>query len=325
MIQVDHLTKRYGSKTAVNNISFSVKRGEIVGFLGPNGAGKTTTMNLLTGYLSSPQGKIYIDQHDILEEPLQAKRHIGYLPEHPPVYAGMTVERYLAFVCRLKKIPRKEIAGQIQGVCDKTKINLIRERLIGNLSKGYCQRVGIAQALIGNPEALILDEPTVGLDPKQIIEIRKLIEELGKEHTVILSTHILTEVQTICDRIIILNNGRIIADDTEENLSHKAGGAYSFTIRVVGDEEEIAPLLDSVAGIKGWESVDSPEKGSCAFQVYPKRGMDVRKAVGSLLYAHEFPILELRPNSSSLEDIFLSLIASDDTENVLDEEKEKER
>lgn len=321
MINVSHLTKRYGPKTAVNDISFSVKRGEIVGFLGPNGAGKSTTMNLLTGYLSSNEGDISIAGFDILEEPLQAKQHIGYLPEKPPLYPGMTVDSYLKFVCRLKNIPKKETVEQIETVSKKAGITAVRERLISNLSKGYCQRVGIAQALIGNPEVLILDEPTVGLDPNQIIEIRSLIAQLGKEHTVILSSHILSEVQAVCDRIIILNNGRIIADGNEENLSKETQGNNSLVLRVMGKEKEVSSVLDSISDIGSYTKQVSPEPGSCEFRIYPPEGKDVRKEIGVVLFAQGLPILELHKDETSLEDIFLQLIASDNSENPLKEER----
>lgn len=321
MINVSHLTKRYGPKMAVNDISFSVKRGEIVGFLGPNGAGKSTTMNLLTGYLSSNEGDISIAGFDILEEPLEAKKHIGYLPEKPPLYPGMTVDSYLKFACRLKNIPKKDTMEQIEAASKKAGITAVRQRLISNLSKGYCQRVGIAQALIGNPEVLILDEPTVGLDPNQIIEIRSLIAQLGKEHTVILSSHILSEVQAVCDRIIILNNGRIIADGNEENLSKKTQGNHSLILRVMGEEKEVSSALDSIPDIGSYKKQVSPEPDSCEFRIYPPEGKDVRKEIGVVLFAQGLPILELYKDETSLEDIFLQLIASDNSENPLEEER----
>ena len=245
MIEVKNLTKYYGDKHAVDGISFSVKQGEILGFLGPNGAGKSTTMNILTGYISSTSGSVEIDGYDILDNPIEAKQKIGYLPELPPLYTDMTVQGYLSFVYDLKKckIPKKQ---HIDDVCRRVRIDHVQNRIIKNLSKGYRQRVGLAQALIGNPEVLILDEPTVGLDPKQIIEIRDLIKVLGERHTVILSSHILSEVQAVCDRLVIINGGKIVADDTAENLTRKLSKDFRYIIRVEGPQEDIQKVLSSI-------------------------------------------------------------------------------
>ena len=227
MIEVQNLSKHYGDKKAVDNISFKAEDGEILGFLGPNGAGKSTTMNILTGYISCTEGKALIDGIDILEDPIKAKAKIGYLPELPPLYLDMTVKEYLNFIYDLKKckLPRN---SHLKDICSLVKIEHVYKRIIKNLSKGYKQRVGLAQALVGNPNVLILDEPTVGLDPKQIIEIRSLIKKLGKNHTVILSSHILSEVQAVCDKIIVINEGRIVADDTEDNLSKKLSADHKL-------------------------------------------------------------------------------------------------
>ena len=249
MIEVKNLTKRYGDKLAVNDISFSVEDGEILGFLGPNGAGKSTTMNMLTGYISSTSGQALINGVDILEDPIKAKENIGYLPELPPLYQDMTVKGYLNFVYDLKKckLPRK---AHLRDVCDLCKVTDVQDRIIKHLSKGYRQRVGMAQALVGNPKVLILDEPTVGLDPKQILEIRTLIKKLGKNHTVILSSHILPEIQAVCDRIIIINKGVVVANDTTDNLSKNITTDHRLTLRVEGKKDEIVKALRNIEGIK---------------------------------------------------------------------------
>ena len=242
MIKIDHLVKHFGNKKAVNDITFTVGEGEIVGFLGPNGAGKSTTMNILTGYLSSTSGSAFIDGIDILENPIEAKKKIGFLPEQPPLYLDMTVEEYLNFVYELKgcTLNRKK---HIAEICEVVQISHVYKRIIKNLSKGYKQRVGIAQALIGNPKVIIFDEPTIGLDPKQIIEIRNLIRSLGKNHTVILSTHILPEAQAVCDRIIIINEGKLIANEKRENLSNLIQGNRRFEVKICGPAKEVVSTL----------------------------------------------------------------------------------
>ena len=251
MIEVINLTKRYGDKKAVDNISFKAEDGEVLGFLGPNGAGKSTTMNILTGYISCTDGKALIDGVDILEDPIKAKKQIGYLPELPPLYMDMTVKEYLYFVYDLKKCKLPKVS-HLKDICGLVKIDHVYNRIIKNLSKGYRQRVGLAQALIGNPKVLILDEPTVGLDPKQIIEIRTLIRKLGKNHTVILSSHILSEVQAVCDKIIVINEGKVVANDTEEHLSQKLSGEHKLTAKIQGDKDKIVRAMQ---GIKGVEKV----------------------------------------------------------------------
>ena len=259
MIKVKNLSKKYGSNVALDNVSFTVKSGEIAGFLGPNGAGKTTTMNILTGYLSSTSGTVTIDGFDILEQPTEAKKRLGYLPEVPPLYPDMTVNEYLNFIYELKGATQNK-DGHFKEICDLTGISSVRGRLIKNLSKGYRQRVGIAQTLVGNPPVLILDEPTVGLDPKQIIEVRSLIKKLGKKHTVILSSHILSEVQAICDRIIVLNNGKLVADSTSRSLSDRLTDGNSLIVRAVGKATEIQSTLNAVKTVKRCEKVS---KAAC--------------------------------------------------------------
>lgn len=317
MIQVTNLTKKYGSHLAVSGISFTVKDGEVLGFLGPNGAGKSTTMNILTGYLSATAGSVSIDGYDILENPNEAKMRIGYLPELPPLYLDMTVKEYLGFIYDLKKV-RFPKTPHIAEICRLVKIDNVANRLIKNLSKGYRQRVGIAQALIGNPDVLILDEPTVGLDPKQIIEIRSLITELGKNHTVILSSHILSEIQAVCERVIIINNGKLVADNSPENLSRILSSDHSTSVRVVGPKTDVMKLLSTIPGVKQVTCVGAHEDRSYDFTVDPEDNVDVRKAIFSRLAERKWPILEMKSNELSLEQIFLRLTdMSADTQNEL--------
>lgn len=306
MIEVKNLTKRYGSHTAVNDISFEVNEGEILGFLGPNGAGKSTTMNILTGYLSSTSGTVKINGFDVLEDPQSAKASIGYLPEHPPLYLDMTVREYLNFMYDLKKctLPREP---HIAEICRLMKITDVYGRLIKNLSKGYRQRVGFAQALIGNPPVLILDEPTVGLDPNQIIEIRSLIKKLGKKHTVILSSHILPEIQAVCDRIVIISKGEIVADDTAAALSERYSDDHSLQVRVAGPETEVKALLEKVSGVERVSVLGEKERGTVDFAVYPKEGADVRRDMFERLAARNWPIFSLQSMQMTLEDIFITL------------------
>ena len=313
MISVTGLSKRYGTHLAVDDVSFSIKKGEIIGFLGPNGAGKSTIMNILTGYLSLTQGDVKIDGFDIMENPEQAKRRIGYLPEIPPLYLDMTVMEYLGFIYDIKKVsfPKAPHLGEIVKL---VKIDNVKDRLIKNLSKGYRQRVGIAQALVGNPDVLILDEPTVGLDPKQIIEIRNLIARLGKNHTIILSSHILSEVQAVCERVIIINRGKIIADDTPDMLSKNLSTDHSLVARVVGEENEIAAVLNSVLGVQSVTCLGRHERGSFDFQIVPEEGMDIRAAVSSRLAERKKPLLSLAANELTLEQIFLRL--TDGTQEI---------
>lgn len=310
MIEIKNLIKRYGDKLAVNDVSFTIQKGEIVGFLGPNGAGKSTTMNILTGYLSSTSGSCIIDGFDILEEPIKAKKKIGYLPEQPPLYIDMTVDEYLNFMYDLKKVRLKDVSKKehLNNICELVKISHVRGRIIKNLSKGYKQRVGIAQALLGNPEVLILDEPTVGLDPKQIIEIRNLIKSLSENHTVILSSHILQEIQAVCDRVIIINKGKVVADDTEENLSEKFSDDLNYTIRIKAHEDDIITMLSSMTNIvKSYQSLGEKEEGVFEFIVEGFENTNIREELFVRLSMRNWPIMSLKSSQLTLEDIFLKL------------------
>ena len=310
MIEVRNLTKRYGDKLAVNDISFTVEDGEILGFLGPNGAGKSTTVNMLTGYISSTSGQALINGVDILEDPIKAKENIGYLPELPPLYQDMTVKAYLNFVYDLKKckLPRK---AHLRDVCDLCKVTDVQNRIIKHLSKGYRQRVGMAQALVGNPKVLILDEPTVGLDPKQILEIRTLIKKLGKNHTVILSSHILPEIQAVCDRIIIINKGVVVANDTTDNLSKNITTDHRLTLRVEGKKDEIIKALRNIEGIKYVRADMEREPGVFEYELEAAAGMDIRREVNRILRENDWPILMMRASDMTLEDIFLKITMGD--------------
>jgi len=313
MIKVEHLIKQYGDRYAVNDISFEVKKGEIVGFLGPNGAGKSTTMNILTGYLSSTSGKAMVDGMDILEHPLAVKKKIGFLPETPPLYLEMTVREYLGFIYDLKKcnLNKKE---HIKEVCRVVKIEDTLDRMIKNLSKGYRQRVGIAGAIIGNPEVIIFDEPTNGLDPKQIIDIRNLIRELGKERTIILSTHILSEVKAVCDRILIINEGKIVADELTENIEGALRGNRRIAIRIEGPASAVQASLKKIPGVIYAETSVVHEDGSATFIVESKNEIDVRKPIFFMLAQRSWPILSLEFTGANLEDIFISVVDEDNTD-----------
>ena len=306
MIEVIELSKHYGDKKAVNNVSFKAEDGEVLGFLGPNGAGKSTTMNILTGYISCTAGKALIDGVDILEDPIKAKQKIGYLPEIPPLYMDMTVKEYLYFIYDLKKCKLPKIS-HLKDICSLVKIEHVYNRVIKNLSKGYKQRVGLAQALVSNPKVLILDEPTVGLDPKQIIEIRTLIKKLGKNHTVILSSHILSEVQAVCDRIVVINEGRVVANDTEENLSHRLRGDNKLICKINGPRDSI---IRAIQKIKGVDRVycDAEHKNSiCDLRIEAREGTEIRYELFERMAENKWTILELRSAEMSLEDIFLKL------------------
>lgn len=316
MIEVKNLTKRYGDKQAVNDISFKVEKGEILGFLGPNGAGKSTTMNMLTGYISSTSGQILVNGVDILEDPIAAKANIGYLPEIPPLYVDMTVDAYLGFVYDLKKckLPRK---AHLKDVCNLCKISGVRDRLIRNLSKGYRQRVGLAQALINNPPVLILDEPTVGLDPNQIIEIRTLIKKLGKTHTVILSSHILPEIQAVCDRIIIINKGVVAANGTADEIARNITNEHKMTLRIEGttrtadDKKEIADAIRALDGVKYVRADMEREKGIYDYDVESEEKVDIRRSINDLCRRKGWNILMLQLSDLTLEDIFLKITMGD--------------
>ncbi len=306
MIEISGLYKKYGNHLAVNDISFSIKKGEVVGFLGPNGAGKSTTMNILTGYLSPTAGTCSIDGFDILENPEEAKRRIGYLPELPPLYTDMTVKEYLNFMFDLKQVKLPK-GPHIKEICKLVKIEDVYNRLIKNLSKGYRQRVGIAQALIGNPDVLILDEPTVGLDPKQINEIRSLIARLGKNHTIILSSHILSEVQAVCQRVIIINNGQIVADGTPDELSASLADDVQLLIRIVGPEAEIVRVLSTISGVQSVVCAGCNEPNTKDYIITPKPAADVRREVFARMADRNWPILSFGDNALTLEQIFLRL------------------
>ena len=307
MIKIDHLVKNYGPNCAVDDISFEVKKGEIVGFLGPNGAGKSTTMNILTGYLSMTSGSVSIAGIDMLDDPLEAKKHIGYLPEQPPLYADMTVEEYLKFNYELKncKLNRDK---HLEEICEVTKINDVYKRVIKNLSKGYRQRVGIAQTLIGSPEVIIFDEPTVGLDPKQIIEVRNLIRTLGKEHTVIISTHILQEVQAVCDRIIIINKGKIVADELTENITRAVENNRRFSIKICGPQKEVLAFLKSRPGIVYAELLAQRDGDAYTYMIESEVGVDVRKTLFFALAEKKWALIGLESLGMSLEDIFITIV-----------------
>ncbi len=306
MLEIKNLSKKYGSHVAVSDVSFTVKDGEILGFLGPNGAGKSTTMNILTGYLSPTSGSVSIDGYDIIENPNEAKMRIGYLPEQPPLYLDMTVNEYLGFIFDLKKCKFPK-APHIKEICRLVKITDVSNRIIKNLSKGYRQRVGIAQALIGNPDVLILDEPTVGLDPKQIIEIRSLITELGKNHTVILSSHILSEIQAVCERVIVINHGRLVADGTPEALSRTLSDDHTLTVRVAGPRTEVLKLLSTIPGVENITCVGLHEAGSNDYIIEPTGKTDVRKDIFKRLSDRNWALLMMRSNEMTLEQIFLRL------------------
>ena len=306
MIEISNLVKFYGDKKALGGVSFKVEQGEILGFLGPNGAGKTTTMNIITGYISATSGKVTINGYDILEQPELAKKNIGYLPEQPPLFLDMTVYEYLEYVSELKKVPKDIRKKQIGSVMQMVHIGNVSGRLIHNLSKGYRQRVGIAQTLIGNPEVIILDEPTVGLDPNQVIEIRKLITTLSKNHTIIFSSHILSEVQAICDRVIIINNGKIVADAPTIELSAQMEGNSHYLLTVEGSIKDIQMPLRAVPGIKS-VTARSEKKGLLQVDISADGNLDVRKAIFFALARINVPILEFRSMAPSLEDVFTDI------------------
>jgi len=312
MIKVENVTKRYGSKIAADHVTFEVKEGEVVGFLGRNGAGKSTTMNIITGYISSSEGSASIDGYDILNDPTEVKKRIGYLPEQPPLYLDMTVEEYLRFCCQLKNVDAKKINTHIGDLCNHVGILDMRKRLIRNLSKGYRQRVGLAQALVGNPKVLILDEPTVGLDPRQIIEIRQLIKNLGRTHTIILSSHILSEIQGVCERVIIIDKGKIVAQDTLENLAKNVGQITRMTLRIVDADAATRKAIHDIHGVKSVEQVGVMEPGTADYLVECEKEMDVRKEVFRTMARMNKPIIMFRPMDVTLEDIFLQLTTEDE-------------
>ena len=318
MIEVEKLTKKYGDHVAVDNLSFRVERGMIYGFLGPNGAGKSTTMNMMTGYIAATSGTVKINGYDILKNPEQAKKSIGYLPELPPVYQDMTVYEYLKFVAELKKVKSSEQKAQIEDVMAQTRIEDVQNRLIRNLSKGYKQRVGLAQAIIGYPEVLILDEPTVGLDPKQIIEIRELIRELAKKHTIILSSHILSEVSAVCDHIMIISKGKLVASDTPEGLVTRLKGGRQLMMSVQGEQSELEEILQSIEQIKDYSIQPSKAEGCVSAIIRTQEQDDIRVELFHRLAAADLPIMELSLSEKSLEDVFLELTGEEETTHESD-------
>ncbi len=316
MIEVENLVKKYGSHVAVDHLSFTIDKGQVYGFLGPNGAGKSTTMNIMTGYLGATEGTVVINGHDILKEPEEAKKCIGYLPEMPPLYTEMTVREYLEFVAELKKIPMKERKGQLREVMQMMKLDDVADRLIQNLSKGYRQRVGMAQAVLGFPEILILDEPTVGLDPKQIIEIRELIRKLAKNHTVILSSHILAEVREVCDYIMIISNGKLVASDTPENLEKSSGGSY-IEIQAGVSVGRVKETLQKVPAVQKTEI--TREGNLTTARIQTKNDADIREDLFRAFAKRDIPLLTLALHRTTLEEIFLELTQENE---VTEEEPE---
>lgn len=306
MIEVKNLSKFYGKIRAVDDVSFQVEKGEIVGFLGPNGAGKTTTMNILTGYIPATDGIAMVDGYDVSRHPMEVKKRIGFLPEHPPIYLDMTVKEYLSFIAELNKMSKQKYESQIKDISEIVKIGEVYTRLCKNLSKGYRQRVGLASALIGNPEVLILDEPTVGLDPIQIIEIRRLIKELGRDHTIILSSHILPEVSAVCERVIIINKGKIVAEDSPENLSKALNSASRFTITVEGSAEQAAGIIKTIEGIKS-VSIKTQDKIRGELIIESLEQFDIRKDVFFRLARNQIAMIEMKLLNMTLEDIFLQV------------------
>jgi ABC-2 type transport system ATP-binding protein len=320
LIQVDNVTKRYGQQKALDGISFTVDEGEIVGFLGPNGAGKTTTMNIITGYISATEGSVKVDGKDILESPREVKKMIGYLPEIPPLYMDMTVEEYLTFASRIKKVPSAKMEESLDRIMELVKVDEVRGRLIKNLSKGYRQRVGLAQAIVGDPRVLILDEPTVGLDPKQIIEIRNVIKELGKNRTILLSSHILPEVSAICDRVIIINRGSIVASGTPDELSKQFGYSNRLILRVKGNSKEVLAAINRAESVSSVKELGIREVGTIDVLAEAKKGRDIREPLFNALSEARMPIFMMKSNDLTLEEVFLQV-----TETGKEEHEDAER
>lgn len=325
MIEVNNLVKRYGNHLAVDHLSFQVEPGKIYGFLGPNGAGKSTTMNIMTGYIAPTEGTVTINGYDIVKDPEEAKKCIGYLPEIPPLYQEMTVKEYLKFVAELKKIKGKKRENRISEVMEMTMITEVSERLIRNLSKGYKQRVGLAQAILGYPEVIILDEPTVGLDPKQIIEIRELIKKLSEKHTIILSSHILSEVQAVCDEIMIISKGKLVACDTPEGLASLKNGSATLEVHILGEAEKAERVIQTIPGVMHYTMCESHEKGCVKAVIETDAKEDIRVELFYALANEKMPILSMNRLEKSLEDIFLELTGDDgkETDDQMKSEEEK--
>lgn len=324
MIQVENLVKRYGGHVAVDGMSFIVEEGKIYGFLGPNGAGKTTTMNVMTGYIAADGGTVVIDGHDILKEPLAAKACIGYLPEIPPLYPDMTVREFLLFVAELKKVPKAERKKQVAALEERLSLSDMSRRLIRNLSKGYKQRVGLAQALLGDPKVLILDEPMVGLDPKQIIEMRDLIKGLAGKHTVILSSHILSEISAVCDHILIISKGKLAASGSPEELQKMMQGTAELAVTVIGEQEQAKAVLEQIGEIERFTFEDGGEEGSILIHIETKDDADIRKTLSVALAGAGMPILSMNRSEKSLEDIFLELTEAEDGEESAEKTEQED-
>lgn len=312
MIEIRHLTKKYPGKLAVDDISFTINRGEILGLLGRNGAGKSTTMNIITGCLSPTSGNVVLDGHDITAEPEQVKRRIGYLPEFPPLYDDMTAHEYLQFCCRIKGVDKRQIPSHIRDIAELTDITDQLPRLIRHLSKGYRQRVGLAQALVGSPDVIILDEPTVGLDPRQIAQMRALIKQLGERHTVVLSSHILSEVQDVCQRVVIMSRGRIVAEDSLPNLTSAGGDVKRLRLRVAGAEKRVAPLIEALPGVLDVRALGEREPGSMDFEIETAHDRDIRRPLFDAMARADAPILMLKPMEADLMDVFLKLTGDEE-------------
>lgn len=323
MIEVKNLVKKYGNHTAVKNLSFKVEKGQVYGFLGPNGAGKSTTMNIIIGYLSATEGEVLINGHSILDEPEEAKRYIGYLPEIPPLYIDMTVMEYMKFVAELKKIPKKDRNKNIAQAMEMAKILEVKDRLIKHLSKGYKQRVGIAQAILGFPEIIILDEPTVGLDPKQIIEIRDLIKKLSENHTIILSSHIMQEISAVCDHILIINKGEVVAEGTPDQLKELSQPTQEVKLSIKGTKSSVENLLKGMTKVHKYQFSVSEEEGMVDVTVFAKKGEDIREDLFRTFAKAELPILFMSSIVKSLEDIFLEVTDSS-KKYVVEKKEEKE-
>lgn len=324
MIQVENLVKRYGGHTAVDKLTFTVEQGKIYGFLGPNGAGKTTTMNAMTGYIAADGGTVVIDGHDILKEPLKAKACMGYLPEVPPLYPDMTVLEFLLFATELKKVPKAERNEQVNELMEKLGLTEIKNRLIKHLSKGYKQRVGLAQALVGNPKVLILDEPMVGLDPKQIVMMRDLIKGLAGEHTVILSSHILSEISAVCDHILIISKGKLAASGSPDELQKKMQGGTELMVTVIGEREQLRSILEGMKDVLDFSFEDGKEEGSVLVRIAVEGDADIRKGLSLALSGAGMAVLSMNRSEKSLEDIFMELTESEDEEETEAEGEDEE-
>lgn len=331
VIEIENLVKKYGSNVAVDNLNLSIEKGKVYGFLGPNGAGKSTTMNIITGYIGASSGTVKIDGYDIFKEPEKAKKCIGYLPEMPPLYQDMTVEEYLKFVAELKKIPKSERQNSIEEVLDMTQTKEVEKRLIRNLSKGFKQRVGIAQAILGMPEVIILDEPTVGLDPNQIIEIRQLIKKLGENHTVILSSHILTEISEVCEHIFIISNGKLVASGTEEELVEQMAGNNELKVEIKGDKTSVVNILNGVEEITYYELSETKDEGVIKANITCEKKSDIREKLFYACASEKMPIVAMDYKQMDLEDLFIELTKEKEevveeamSENYDDEQEDNE-